>query len=301
MRLERASVIVGLVGSWIAGCGLAHEVGLGDAGSPNYDVGLRSDAAVERCGATTCTAGEVCCNASCGICAAPGVACTAVVCGDADAGPPVRFCGGIVGATCLASEYCDYPFDSSCGGGDQQGICRPRPTECPDPGGDLVCGCDGHTYYGDCAAHFAGTSITRLQRCVHPTPARRSVMAQATCGPADGPAWTFTIINTGPMCPPFATTNAVLSLSVWQELDGVASGTVFTIGSSPASRGEATYCPAGTGGPPCFVLTGTFTLESFHSSASAQFSYDLVDSAGSHYTWRQSGVDAWCPGARLCG
>jgi hypothetical protein len=38
----------------------------------------------ETCGATVCTDGQVCCNASCGICAPKGAACTAIAC----AAPP---------------------------------------------------------------------------------------------------------------------------------------------------------------------------------------------------------------------
>lgn len=34
----------------------------------------------ERCGFATCAAGEVCCNESCGICTAPGGACTQAEC-----------------------------------------------------------------------------------------------------------------------------------------------------------------------------------------------------------------------------
>ena len=38
----------------------------------------------EPCGASTCGADEVCCNASCGICTPPGWFCTQQVCGDAE-------------------------------------------------------------------------------------------------------------------------------------------------------------------------------------------------------------------------
>ena len=125
-------------------------------------------------------------------------------------------------------------------------------------------------------------------------------MAQPGCGPADGPAWAFTITNTAPSCA-LTGTPATLRINVWDSLDGAAPGTVYAIGGGGSSQGQAVYCPAGGGGPPCFTLSGTLTLDSFHSSTSASFSYELVDSSGSHYAWTHSGVDGWCPGSGLCG
>ena len=53
-------------------------------------VGCGGDAVVERggddaglgpeCGAVTCNEGQVCCNASCGTCTAPGEACSTIAC-----------------------------------------------------------------------------------------------------------------------------------------------------------------------------------------------------------------------------
>src|SRR5262245_26614704 len=39
------------------------------------------------CGPTTCPAGQVCCNASCGICTPPGGVCTQQICDPPPAGP----------------------------------------------------------------------------------------------------------------------------------------------------------------------------------------------------------------------
>ena len=67
-----------------------------------------------------------------------------------------RFCGGWVGDTCLADEFCDFA-GPGCDWADASGRCAPRPTECPEPGGVPVCGCDGQTYLTECNAHMAGT------------------------------------------------------------------------------------------------------------------------------------------------
>lgn len=69
------------------------------------------------CGAVTCGAGQVCCNASCGICTAPGETCTEQVCSDAgthegsDAGSDAGHTGSDAGvecgsATCAPGELC---------------------------------------------------------------------------------------------------------------------------------------------------------------------------------------------------
>src|SRR5205814_7400550 len=58
------------------------------------------------CGSTRCPMGRVCCNASCGICTLPDVACIQTVCGP-DA--------GTAGAPCTADGDCRL-FDNYCGG-----------------------------------------------------------------------------------------------------------------------------------------------------------------------------------------
>ena len=60
------------------------------------------------CGATICRAGEVCCNATCGVCAAPGAACPQTRCGSNNV-PTSETCGR---NTCNVGEVC---CNASCG------------------------------------------------------------------------------------------------------------------------------------------------------------------------------------------
>jgi hypothetical protein len=60
------------------------------------------------CGTTTCAPGETCCSPACGICDAPGVACTRQDCGSASY-PSSPTCGA---NTCNVGEACCNP---SCG------------------------------------------------------------------------------------------------------------------------------------------------------------------------------------------
>lgn len=304
MGFSRALVGASLVVSIVAaGCSSAHEMELGDAGPIGGDsapIGRDGGPTGEPCGPTTCAVGLVCCNASCGICTPPGGGCIDLACEPIDAGPPQHLCGGIAGIPCASNEYCDFPDGSYCGGDDSQGVCRPRPTDCPEPGGVPVCGCDGVDYLGDCSAYMTGTDIAHLGSCATPPPTT-GVSATQSCGPADGPAWSFLVTDGAPVCSAIPTT-ASLSISVWDWLDGATPGTVYRIGGDfAAAQGQASYCPSGGGGPPCFTLTGTFTLDTFTSASSASFSYELTDFTGARYAGSHVTVGAWCPGAPLCG
>jgi hypothetical protein len=68
------------------------------------------------CGKARCAAGDVCCNASCGICTPPGGVCTQQVCTDPGA------------ASCRTDADCRL-FSDYCTGCD----CRALPTGAPDP------------------------------------------------------------------------------------------------------------------------------------------------------------------------
>ncbi len=170
----------------LAGCSVSHVDAGADAGvrpdssgrvdgSSGPDAGASDAGDAVVCGDRTCPAGEYCCNASCGICAAPGDGCITLECVDAgpgpgvDAGPPV--CGTIAGYICGPDEYCDYGGDATCGGDDGGGYCFPRPTACPDiymP----VCGCDRVTYSNACDAHAAGVGVAFPHPCEMPPPPR---------------------------------------------------------------------------------------------------------------------------------
>jgi hypothetical protein len=90
-------------GQAIVGNGGATGAG-GGAGAPPPATGV-------PCGPKTCAAGQVCCNASCGICTPPDGVCTQQLCSESDgggsggssvAGPPCR-----LDSECrLFSDYC---------------------------------------------------------------------------------------------------------------------------------------------------------------------------------------------------
>lgn len=70
----------------LAGCSASHMIG--------------EDAGTTACGPTSCAPGLECCNASCGICAAPGEMCPRIACVDAGSS---RACGA---DTCGGAERC---------------------------------------------------------------------------------------------------------------------------------------------------------------------------------------------------
>jgi hypothetical protein len=59
---------------------------------------------------------------------------------------------------CSGDAYCTYA-PQLCGKGKSPGACRPRPASCRDSASS-VCGCDGRTYPGECAAHAAGVDLS---------------------------------------------------------------------------------------------------------------------------------------------
>ncbi|MDX2052407.1 MAG: Kazal-type serine protease inhibitor domain-containing protein [Polyangiaceae bacterium] len=92
-------------------------------------------------------------------------------------GCPTRICGGIAGAACLADEYCDFDVNTPCTTPDAAGTCKKRPQVCALGGPAVpaaiaipagVCGCDGMTYFSECAANGAGTDIVGFGVCPVP-------------------------------------------------------------------------------------------------------------------------------------
>jgi hypothetical protein len=132
-----------------AGCTVDVDIGQhGRDGGPVVDAG-----GPEVCGDVVCGPGTTCCNASCGICTPPGVACTTVVCEE-----PCT-----TNADC-ADGYCVKP-DGMCGGEGECGLIPPgRPCQPEDP---QVCGCDGATYDCRSAATAAAVNVDREGACDH--------------------------------------------------------------------------------------------------------------------------------------
>jgi hypothetical protein len=73
-------------------------------------------------------------------------------------------CGGIAGVSCADGQICDLPA-GQCESADLQGHCRPRPDFCAEYI-DLVCGCDGITYFNDCARLASGAQLAHFGPCL---------------------------------------------------------------------------------------------------------------------------------------
>ncbi len=112
-------------------------------GCAGDDVSLGNDGAAskkgEPCGPASCAAGEVCCNASCGICTPPGGACIAIACAEDGGQAPYDACAGLTcGDEC---SPCD-PADLDCVAPaavhacNSSGDCRPEEPACGGPGGE---------------------------------------------------------------------------------------------------------------------------------------------------------------------
>lgn len=75
-----------------------------------------------------------------------------------------KTCGGLLGESCEAGYFCDFPPDMICGNADGQGTCVKKPEACT-ANLDPVCGCDGMTYGNACAANAAGVSVAAKGDC----------------------------------------------------------------------------------------------------------------------------------------
>jgi hypothetical protein len=77
-------------------------------------------------------------------------------------------CGGLLGLSCAANEYCAYDPKAACGAADQTGVCTPKPQACQDIYSP-VCACDGQTYGNACEAAAKGSSVLHTGACDQPT------------------------------------------------------------------------------------------------------------------------------------
>ncbi|MDI3282909.1 hypothetical protein [Polyangium sp. 15x6] len=75
-------------------------------------------------------------------------------------------CGGFAGLVCGPDEWCDFPNDR-CGDTDLTGICKPRPSGCPDAYFP-TCACDGKVYGNPCDAAQAGHDVSDIGNCEPP-------------------------------------------------------------------------------------------------------------------------------------
>lgn len=78
--------------------------------------------------------------------------------------PEPTLCGGWVGDTCAADEFCSFTATQICGWADASGFCAPRPEACIQTF-DPVCGCDSQTYGNSCMAAASGTSVSAQGAC----------------------------------------------------------------------------------------------------------------------------------------
>ncbi len=78
--------------------------------------------------------------------------------------PDAVACGGRLGNTCTATQFCSFTDAAMCGFADATGVCTARPQICPALFLQ-VCGCNGQTYGNYCYAQQAGTSVLHTGAC----------------------------------------------------------------------------------------------------------------------------------------
>lgn len=140
------------------------------------DGGVADSGTREQCGPVACDPGLVCCNSSCGICAAPGTGCITIECID----------GCSNNGDCAATEYCALPGDACLPS--SGGTCVPRPEAC-DGVVAPVCGCDGSTYGNACVAAGAGVNVVHDGECGGGSCEAQDAMGDGPCPAIIGARW----------------------------------------------------------------------------------------------------------------
>lgn len=110
---------------------------------------------IRSCPSTSCPPNTLLCVRGSHYDGTPGV-CACV--------PDTVSCGGRLGNTCAANQFCSFSASAMCGYADATGTCQTRPEVCTalyQP----VCGCDGVTYSNACHANGAGTSVLHSGPC----------------------------------------------------------------------------------------------------------------------------------------
>jgi Kazal-type serine protease inhibitor domain len=146
---------------------------------------------------------------------------------------------------CGADEVCVSNSAARCGRGGSQGSCFQRPDSCPAEH-TTVCGCDGRTYDGKCAAQRAGTDVDHDGACAPSTAADAG--AGDTAPPATGDA--------SCSLEPFAIGCGADQQVYGNACDARAAGTAFTPGTACQSTGSCAVWPNMRGTGACGRLLG---------------------------------------------
>ena len=108
--VKRVLVVLGTLGALLAGACSTTAKKTDSATGPVVAPAAERKEPVKAgitCGRTICAPGEICCNASCGICAPPDGVCTMQICEVAPEAPTAATEGCKVDSDCrLFSDYC---------------------------------------------------------------------------------------------------------------------------------------------------------------------------------------------------